>query len=72
MSALPKPTTQVITSPRLSARNAAKFVRLPAVEQMKLLHDQKYPRQEPQIFKQPFYAPRLTEFAVSWSMAPKA
>lgn len=47
----------VIISPRLSARNAAKFVRLPAVEQMKLLHDQKYPKQEPQVFKQPYYAP---------------
>jgi hypothetical protein len=59
MSALPK-SLPVVTNPRLSARNAAKFLRLPAVEQMRLLHDQKYPKQEPQVFKQPYYAPAIS------------
>ncbi|TBR39399.1 MULTISPECIES: hypothetical protein [Dyella] len=58
MSALPK-SPLTISRPRLSARSAAKFVRLPAVEQMRLLHDQKYPKQTPQVFKQPYYAPPL-------------
>jgi hypothetical protein len=49
----------VVTKPRLSARSAAKFVRLPAVEQIRLLHDQKYPKQTPQVFKQPYYAPSI-------------
>jgi len=26
---------------------------------MRLLHDQKYPKQEPQVFKQPYYAPPI-------------
>ncbi len=58
MSALPK-SPLAISKPRLSARSAAKFVRLPAVEQMRLLHDQKYPKQTPQVFKQPYYAPPI-------------
>jgi len=58
MNAIPK-QSPVIAKPRLSARSAAKFVRLPAVEQMRLLHDQKYPRQVPQVFKQPYYAPPI-------------
>lgn len=58
MSALLK-LSPVVTKPRLSVRGAATFIRLPAVEQMRLLHDQKYPRQAPQVFKQPYYAPPL-------------
>lgn len=58
MSAIPQ-HSPVVTKPRLSARSAAKFVRLPAVEQMRLLHDQKYPKQTPQVFKQPYYAPPI-------------
>jgi hypothetical protein len=50
----------VVTKPRLSVRAAAKFVVLPAVEQMKLLHDQKYPRQTPQVFMQPYYSPAIS------------
>lgn len=56
MSALPK---LIETRPRLSVRAAATFLRLRAVEQMKMLHDQKYPRQTPQVFMQPYYAPPL-------------
>lgn len=51
--------TPVVTKPRLSVRGAAKFVQLPAVEQMRLLHDQKYPKQTPQLFMQPYYAPPI-------------
>jgi hypothetical protein len=58
MSALPKLPT-VIIRPRLSVRGAAMFIRLPALQQMRLLHDQKYPKQEPQVFKQPYYAPPI-------------
>lgn len=58
MIALPK-LSPVVARPRLSVRGAAKFVRLPAVEQMRLLHDQKYPQQVPQVFKQPYYAPPI-------------
>lgn len=58
MSAIPK-YSPVVTKPRLSVRGAATFIRLPAVEQMRLLHDQKFPKQEPQVFKQPYYAPPL-------------
>ena len=59
MTALLKIST-VVTKPRLSVRAAAKFVGLPAVEQMKLLHDQKYPRQTPQVFMQPYYSPAIS------------
>lgn len=58
MSALLK-FSPVVTKPRLSVRGAATFIRLPAVEQMRLLHDQKYPKQAPQVFKQPYYAPPI-------------
>lgn len=55
---LPKLTPQIV-KPRLSARSAAKFLHLPALEQMKLLHDQKFPKQAPQVFMQPYYAPPI-------------
>ncbi|MCL1633839.1 hypothetical protein M2650_04170 [Luteimonas sp. SX5] len=54
MSAVPKP--HVILNPRLSARNAAKYFLLPGADQIRLLRDQKFPRLEPQVFKQPYYA----------------
>ena len=61
MTAQPKfvSPTPVVTKPRLSVRGAAKFVQLPALEQMRLLHNQKYPRQTPQVFMQPYYAPPI-------------
>ena len=58
MSAIPKPSP-VIRKPRLSDRNAARFLRLPARKQIRFLHDQKYPKGSPQAFKQPFYAPAI-------------
>ncbi len=60
MSAILQPSTIVpVTNPRLSVRTAALFLRLPAVQQMKILHDQKYPKQAPQVFRQPYYQPAL-------------
>lgn len=61
MIALPKfdPAKPAFVKPRLSVRSAAKFVQLPAMEQMRLLHDQKFPKQVPQVFMQPYYAPPL-------------
>lgn len=56
MSAIPKP---VQAGPRLSVRAAANFMHLRIGEQMKMLHDQKYPRQAPQVFMQPYYGPPL-------------
>jgi len=56
MSAVLKP---VQTGPRLSVRAAANFMHLRIGEQMKMLHDQKYPRQVPQVFRQPYYGPPL-------------
>ncbi|MGO4220539.1 hypothetical protein AB4Y64_01545 [Lysobacter sp. TAF61] len=47
--------TPPISKPRLSDRTAAQFMRLPALDQMRILHDQKYPKQAPQVFRQPFY-----------------
>lgn len=58
MSAIPK-SIPVVPKPRLSDRNAARFLRLPAQKQMRFLHDQKFPRGTPQTFKQPFYAPAI-------------
>jgi len=46
-------------APSLSVRAFAELIRLPAYEQLRVLHDQKYPRSEPQSFKIPFYQPAL-------------
>src|SRR5262245_14087602 len=46
------PTTNV---PTLSVRSFAELIRLPAYEQLRVLHDQKFPRAEPKSFKVPFY-----------------
>lgn len=54
MTALPK-INPVVTKPRLSDRTAAKFIRLPAVEQMRILREQKFPKNAPQVFKTPYY-----------------
>jgi len=56
MSALLKP---IESRPRLSVRSLANFTRLRGVEQHKLLHGQKFPRQTPQVFKQPYYGPPM-------------
>lgn len=55
MTAIPKPKPAV-PKPRLSDRNLARFARSPAAKQMRILHDQKYPRGTPQVFMQPYYS----------------
>jgi hypothetical protein len=45
--------------PRLSARSFAEMLNLPVYEQQRILHEQKYPRQQPQAFKIPYYQPAL-------------
>lgn len=54
MSAIPKFIPHV-TQPRLSVPTAARFLRLPAVDQWHILHEQKYPKKAPHVFKQQFY-----------------
>jgi hypothetical protein len=46
--------------PRLTVRSMAEMLTLPAYEQLRILHDQKYPKQQPQVFRAPYYAPALT------------
>jgi len=46
-------------SPSLSFRSYAELIQKPSYEQMRILHDQKYPRQEPQMFRLPYYAHTL-------------
>jgi len=61
MSALPDfSPVLIVPNPRLSVRTVARFLRLPIAEQLRVLHDQKYPKQTPQVFKQPYYQPALT------------
>jgi len=45
--------------PRLSVRAFAEMLVLPAYQQVRILHEQKYPRQQPQSFKIPYYQPAL-------------
>ncbi|MFC5569357.1 hypothetical protein ACFPN1_04640 [Lysobacter yangpyeongensis] len=44
-----------VAHPRLSVPTAARFLRLPAIDQWRILHEQKYPKQAPHVFKQQFY-----------------
>jgi len=55
-SAILKFSSPIAAHPRLSARNAAKFLSLSMLEQTRLLHDQKYPSQTPKII---YYAPPI-------------
>jgi hypothetical protein len=45
--------------PSLSVRAYAELLNLPAVEQLRVLNDQKYPKSEPQTFRIPFYQTAL-------------
>ena len=54
MSAVLKFSPKAV-KPRLSDRTAAQFLRLPALDQVQILHDQKFPKLAPQVFKQPYY-----------------
>jgi hypothetical protein len=46
--------------PSLTVKAAAELLRLPAYEQARILYEQKYPRQQPQTFRTPFYSPVLS------------
>jgi hypothetical protein len=46
--------------PSLSVRAFAELIGLPAYEYVRILYEQKYPKQQPQIFRTPFYLPALS------------
>lgn len=46
--------------PSLNAKALAEMLSLPAYNQSRLLYAQKYPKQEPQKFRTPYYLPALT------------
>lgn len=46
--------------PRLTVRALAELLDLSAYQQLRILQEQKYPRQEPQVFRAPYYQPALT------------
>ena len=46
--------------PSLSVRAFAELIGLPAYEYARILYEQKYPKQQPQVFRMPFYAPALS------------
>jgi hypothetical protein len=45
--------------PRLSTKAAAELLNIPAYEPLRILTEQKYPKQQPQVFRTPFYQPAL-------------
>lgn len=46
--------------PSLTVRAMAEMLRQPAYAQARILADQKYPKQEPQVFRTPYYQQALT------------
>lgn len=46
--------------PALTAKAAAELLSLPAYEQLRVIAEQKYPRQAPNSYRTPFYQPALT------------
>ena len=46
--------------PSLTVRAMAEMLRQPAYAQARILVDQKYPKQEPQVFRTPYYQQALT------------
>lgn len=46
--------------PSLSTRSFAEMIDKPAFDQIKILHEQKYPKSSPQMFKIPYYSKALT------------
>jgi len=46
--------------PSLTVRSIAEMLRLPAFEQVRILTEQKYPKQQPQSFRTPYYQAALT------------
>jgi len=45
--------------PRLTVKAIAEMLRLPAYNQTRILHEQKYPKQEPYVFRTPYYQPAI-------------
>lgn len=70
MTALLKP--HVVLNPRLSARNAAKYFRLPMAEQVRFLREQKFPREVPQVFRQPYYSVAIWSIRTLLVRGPEA
>jgi hypothetical protein len=52
--------SNVQSGPRLNVRAVAELLSLPAYAQMRILHQMKYPKQAPQVYRAPYYAPSLT------------
>lgn len=46
--------------PSLSVKAFAEMLRLPAYEQVRVLHEQKHPKQVPQVFRTPYYQTALS------------
>lgn len=46
--------------PRLTVRAVAEMLKMPAYEQSRILHEQKYPKQQPQSFRTPYYQRALS------------
>lgn len=44
-----------VRQPVLTVRSMAELCRLPVAQKVKILHEQKYPKKEPQIFRTPYY-----------------
>lgn len=53
--------------PRLNVKAIAEMLRLPAYNQTRILHEQKYPKQQPQIFRTPYYQPATSAFRKYYS-----
>lgn len=54
--------------PRLNARAAAEMIKLPAYEQLRVLLEQKYPKQGPQPFRIPYYRPAIAAIRKYYAM----
>jgi hypothetical protein len=44
-----------MSSPRMTVRSFAEIFRKPSESPVRILHDQKYPQQDPQVFRTPYY-----------------
>lgn len=49
-----------MSSPRLTVKSIADILRTPGQSPARTLRDQKYPQQEPQVFRTPYYQPAIT------------
>jgi hypothetical protein len=54
------PMAAKTASPRLTVKAFAEMLRMPAYEQSRVLYDQKYPKQQPQSFRTPYYQRTLS------------